>query len=76
MNGKLEINILSHAESIIYAFEENNCSKKCVKKYSISKSSYPILTEEPMNEYLSERRIQIQVEMRVDGASITNYLAF
>lgn len=34
MNGKLEINILSHAESIIYAFEENNCSKECVKKYS------------------------------------------
>lgn len=34
MNGKLEINILSHAESIIYAFEENNCSKECIKKYS------------------------------------------
>lgn len=32
MNGKLEINILSHAESIIYAFEENNCSKEYVKK--------------------------------------------
>lgn len=43
MNGKLEINILSHAESIIYAFEENNCSKECIKKYShTSDLNHPI----------------------------------